>query len=153
MAERNEEQQGLDRSGDRAVSGPAAQTWAHFLKELRARGGLGRELAERAASSVMCALEQRIVGGEVDDLEAQLPSRLRELLQRCPSHAGNPPRRFGRDEFIGMIAKDLDVEPEEAEHLARVVFQTVRERLSDGEVDDVSNQLPRDLEDLWRAAV
>lgn len=135
------------------TGGLRAQTWSHFLKELQGRGGLARDLAERAAVSVMCAIEQRLFGGEADDLEAQLPMRLRELLQRCPRHGGAAPRRFGRDEFLEMIASDLCVDPEEAEHLARVVFGTVRGRLSEGEADDVADQLPEDLRVLWQRPV
>lgn len=132
------------------TGGLRAQTWSYFLKELQARGGLARDLAERSAVSVMCAIEQRLYGGEASDLEAQLPMRLRELLQRCPRHGGSVPERFGKDAFLQMIANDLDVDVEEAEHLARVVLETVRGRLSDGEVDDVSSQLPADLRALWQ---
>jgi uncharacterized protein (DUF2267 family) len=129
------------------------QTWVHFLKLLQARGGLARELAENAAVSVMCALEQHLAGGEVGNLEAQLPLRLRELLQRCPIHQGAPARRFGRDEFLQMVADELGVETDEAEHLSHVVFETVRDWLSEGEVDDVASQLPDDLRALWAATV
>ncbi len=127
------------------------QTWVHFLKLLQARGGLTRELAENAAASVMCILEQHLAGGEIDDLEAQLPHRLRELLQRCPVHHGAPPQRFGREEFLQRVADDLGVELDEAEHLTHVVFETVRDWLSEGEIEDVASQLPSDVRSLWAA--
>ncbi|MGA9522526.1 MAG: DUF2267 domain-containing protein [Myxococcaceae bacterium] len=129
------------------------QTWVHFLKLLQARGGLTRQLAENAAVSVMCALEQHLAGGEAEDMEAQLPLRLRELLQRCPIHQGTPAKRFGRDEFLDMVASELGVEAEEAEHLTHAVFETVRDWLSEGEVEDVASQLPDDLRGLWAATV
>ncbi len=130
----------------------SAQTWSHFLRRVQANGGLARDLAERAATSVMCALEQRLFGNEASQLEAQLPLRLRELLNRCGRHQGRAPQRFGRDEFLRMIADDLGVEVEEAEQLAHVVFETVRDWITDGEVEDVSSQLPDDLRTLWAPA-
>ncbi len=139
-------------SGPLSSSPRAAQTWSHFLRRLQANGGLTQTLAERAASSVMCALEQRLMRNEARDLEAQLPLRLRELLRRCAAHRGRVPERFGRGEFLQMIAEDLDVEVDEAEMLANIVFETVRDWITDGEVEDVSAQLPDDLRTLWAPA-
>jgi uncharacterized protein (DUF2267 family) len=128
-----------------------AQTWAHFLRLLQARGGLARDLAERAAASVMCVLELRLVGDE-DEAEASLPYRLRELLQTCPRHEEGDGAPFGKPEFVTRVADDLGVEYDESEYLVRAVFETVREWLTEGEVDDVSCQLPADLRELWAQA-
>lgn len=143
---------GIQTSSPIVLSPRSAQTWAHFLRRLQARGGLARELAERSAASIMCALEQRLLGNEAADLAAQLPARLRELMQRCDLHRGPAPTRFGRDEFLQMVADDLDVDLEEAEVLADIVFETVRDWITDGEVEDVSAQLPDDLRTLWAPA-
>jgi uncharacterized protein (DUF2267 family) len=132
-----------------SLSGRSAQTWSHFLRRVQAQGGLARDLAERAAVSVMCALEQRLFGGESEQLEAQLPVRLRELLRRCEAHQGRTPQPFGREQFLAMICEDLSVEVDEAEQLAHVIFETVREWITDGEVEDVAAQLPGDLRTLW----
>jgi uncharacterized protein (DUF2267 family) len=95
-------------------------------------------------------LEQRILATEVHDLESQLPSKLRELLHECERHERERPKRFGREEFIRMIAEDLDLDDGQAEIAARNVMNVVRERISEGEMRDVEGQLPSDLVDLWR---
>jgi uncharacterized protein (DUF2267 family) len=129
------------------------QTYVDFLKQLSERGGMSPHVAEEAASSVLCALEQRIFGEEARDLEAQLPQKLVELLQRCPRHEGPPPDKFGKEEFLRMVGEDLHLAPEAAEPVVRAVFAVLRERISEGEAQDVILQLPEDLRALWQRPV
>ncbi len=125
-------------------------TYKNFIKSLAELGNMTEEEAENASVSVLCALEQRIMSDEARDLEAQLPFKLQELLHRCERHEGGVPERFGREEFLEMVANDIDCSPEEAESIARSVFTTVRSQITEGEAEDVASQLPRDLQDLWR---
>ncbi|AGC41362.1 hypothetical protein MYSTI_00003 [Myxococcus stipitatus DSM 14675] len=126
-----------------------SRTYELFLGDLAARVGGDRALAQRAAESVLCTLEQRLMGTEVKHLEAQLPAKVRDLLKRCPRHEGLPPRKFKLLEFLQMVGDDLDTPPNEAERLSRAVFATLREHISEGEIDDVMGQLPADLRALW----
>ncbi len=125
------------------------QTYKAFLRNLMVIGSMNEEDAERAAVSVLCALEQRLFGQEAAHLEAQLPGKLQDLLVRCERHMGKPATKFGKDGFIQMVAHDLDVEPLEAERKIRAVFSAVRDQVSEGEIDDVIGQLPSDLRELW----
>lgn len=128
----------------------AGSTYKNYLKELCQLGNMSEEQAEEASVSVLCALEQRIYGTEVADLEAQLPLKLRDLLQRCPRHEGKPPGKFGKEGFLQMIADDLNTDVGNAERCARAVFRTVRAQITEGEAEDVAGQLPEDLAELWR---
>ncbi|RKH40846.1 DUF2267 domain-containing protein [Corallococcus sicarius] len=128
-----------------------SQTYKAFLKYLCDVGKLPSEqAAEDAAVSVLCVLEQRLVGEEDKDLEAQLPMKLRELMIRCDRHeAGPPPQKFGRAEMMSMVAEDLDMEPEDTEPIIRAVFSAIQAQISTGESDDIAGELPPDLRDLW----
>lgn len=128
-----------------------SQTYKHFLEYLRDVGKFpSDEEAEVAAVSVLCTLEQRILGEEAQDMEAQLPARLRELLSRCDRHAsGPPPDKFGRDEMLQRVSEDCGVQPEHAEPLVRAVFSALQAQISEGELQQVAEQLPEDLRDLW----
>jgi CBS domain-containing protein len=126
----------------------AAQTYTFFLRDLEAKG-LDRKLARQAIQSVLCVMEQRLMSEEARHLEAQLPRKVVELLERCPKHQGKQYRKFGRDEFLGMVAEELGVDIKEAERITCVVLSTVREHISEGEAEDVLGQLPRELRDLW----
>jgi len=126
------------------------QTYKQFLKRLAAQTDLPEQDAQMAAVSILCGLEQRLMREEGDDLEAQLPFKLRELLQRCERHEGRPPVKFGRDEFLELICEDLGVRKDRVESLVRDVFAVLREQVSEGEIQQVIDQLPKDFRDLWQ---
>lgn len=131
-----------------------SQTYKAFLKHLCDRGGMSPSVAEKAAVSVLCAIEQRILGEEARDMEAQLPRKLLELLNRCERHeSGPPPRKFGRVEMLQMVSEDLSLNPEAVEPVIRAVLDAIRDQISEGEVEQVMRQLPHDLRDLWRPTV
>lgn len=124
-------------------------TYKAFLRDVCARGSMTEQEAEAAAVAVLCRLEQRLMAEEANDLEAQLPFTLRNLLQRCEKHVGEKPRKYGRDEFVDMVARDLDCPKPQAELACLAVFEATRKRLTDGEAMDVEAQLPADLKDFW----
>lgn len=153
------EREGQEQAGEQRKPNPdlraqrsesrTTQTYTFFLRDLEAKANIGRERAEQAAQSVLCLLEQRLMDTEAKHLEAQLPQKVRDLLQRCPRHQGTAPRKFKLEQFLAMVAEDLDTTPNEAERLSRAVFTTVREHISEGESEDVMGQLPLDLRALW----
>lgn len=131
-----------------------SQTYAAFIKHLCERGGMSPSVAEQAAVSVLCAIEQRIFGEEARDFEAQLPQKLTALLVRCERHeSGPPPRKFGREEMLRMVGEELSLAPEAVEPVIRAVLSALRDQVSEGEVEQVMKQLPHDLRDLWRPVV
>ena len=126
------------------------QTFKAFLHNLRVLGSMNEEEAEKAAVSVLCVLEQRLFGEEAAHLEAQLPSKLRNLLWRCERHIGSPANKFGRYDFIRMVSEDLELDIFQAEKRIRSVFAALRDQVSEGEIEDVIGQLPADMRDLWQ---
>lgn len=129
------------------------QTFKAFLNNLAVLGSMNEEEAERAAVSVLCALEQRLFGEEAAHLEAQLPGKLQELLVRCERHLGKPAHKFGKEGFIRMVSEDLGVDALEAERKIRAVFTAVRDQVSEGEIEDVIGQLPADMRELWQRTI
>jgi uncharacterized protein (DUF2267 family) len=124
----------------------AATTYHAFLKEVEHLIELPKELTERATIAVLSALEQRVFPEESRNLEAQLPSKLRELLGRVRAERQ---RRFGRNELFRIVGAELGKKPEEVEPIVRAVFRAVREKISEGEAQDLAAELPRDIAELW----
>ena len=129
----------------------ASHTYRGFINELTGVTGFSADEAERAALAVLGLIEQRITAGEWDDLEAQLPFKLRELLEASSHGGGEQPRRFGRAELVAEVAEALGLGEREAEHTAHCVMAVVRERITPGEAEDVAGQLPADIAELWRS--
>lgn len=128
----------------------ATNSYKTFMDKLKTLADMPGADLEAAAASVLCALEQRLTADESFDLESQLPSKLRELLQRCDRHQLSEPRRFGLSEFYDKVANDLDIERDEAVPLVRAVILAVKYQISQGEADDVQSQLPGDLKQIWQ---
>jgi uncharacterized protein (DUF2267 family) len=104
-----------------------------------------------AAAAVLCVLAQRLSRGEARDLVAGLPESLRPRVQACARHRGERGEAFDYDEFRRRVAAHLDISEPDAEDTARAVFAAVRRTLPLKEQRDIIDQLPRDLEQLWRS--
>src|SRR4030095_6770915 len=76
-----------------------------------------------------------------------------EFVRRCDAHAGIKQHKIGRAEFVAMVADDLGVLPERAEHLVLSVFHARRAQVSPGEARQVEGQLPPDLRALWERSL
>ncbi|MCP3098191.1 DUF2267 domain-containing protein [Myxococcus sp. K15C18031901] len=131
----------------------ASQTYAAFIKRLCDRGGMSPAVAQQAAVSVLCAVEQRINSDETRDLEAQLPNKLADLLHRCERHEDELPGKFGREDLLRRVGEDLALNPDAVEPVVRAVLNSIRDLISEGEAEDVMSQLPEDLRELWRHPV
>lgn len=151
MAHHGKSEEELQREREQRHEAHLESSYKTFINELCQPGDMDQGEAECAAAAVLCALENRIHPDESQDMEAQLPQKLRELLAHCRRGKEEAPQRFGKEAFIDRVATDLHVTPERAESVARRVFATVRDQISDGESQDVEGQLPSDIADLWRA--
>jgi uncharacterized protein (DUF2267 family) len=128
----------------------AESTYSAFLKDLRWLGRMSEQEAQRAAVSVLHALEQRIVRSQARHLEAQLPKKLRELLHEAERVEGEEFRRFGKQRLFRIVARELGKEASDVEPIVRAVFAAVRMHISEGEAEHVASGLPEDLADMWR---
>ena len=140
------------RRAQRAES-RSSQTYKAFINHLCERGGMSPSVAQQAAVSVLCAIEQRIYSEEAADLEAQLPRKLTELLHSCERHEEELPARFGREELLKRVGEDLSLNPDAVEPVVRAVLDAIRHQISEGEAEDVMSQLPADMRDLWGRAI
>jgi uncharacterized protein (DUF2267 family) len=99
--------------------------------------------AEKTAVVVMQGLCDRLPGKEANDLLAQLPAMLKELVIVSPA-----PLPISAEELVRQVADELDVDPDEARTRIRAVFATLREAVTRGEFEDVLAQLDPDYADL-----
>jgi uncharacterized protein (DUF2267 family) len=126
----------------------AGSTYKSFLLDVAERGGFSLDEAEEYAIAVVATLEERLTLPEVLDLEAQLPSLMRELLDDEPI-LDIP--RMHKDQFCERVATRLDMTEKAAEPIVRVVFAVLRAHISAGEARHVEAQLPDDLKEMWTA--
>ncbi|BCX82858.1 hypothetical protein MIT9_P2449 [Methylomarinovum caldicuralii] len=121
-----------------------------WLKEIEQDlGSDDRYRAYHALRSVLHHLRDRLTVNEAADLAAELPLLIRGIFYEGWNPAKVPVKIRHRDEFLGLIARDFPEEPEEnAEKIARAVFNVLRRHVAAGEIEDVLNALPKELREL-----
>ncbi|MFC4018756.1 DUF2267 domain-containing protein [Micromonospora sp. GCM10011542] len=122
-----------------------------FVDQVAQRTRADSEQAVELTRAVLETLAERLTGGEVLDLAAQLPRPLQMVLK--PSPRTESADRFGAAEFVARVALRAHVEEPAARDAVRAVFTTLREAISGGEFDDVATQMPRDYRGLVEPAM
>jgi len=128
----------------------ASSTYSEFLALAAIELGKPADEAARITLAVITALKHRLPYDEMSDLESQLPFKLRELLDTSEDTYEAPqPRDIKLPEFLALVARDLHIEPAEAEPYVRAVFRLLAQTVSRGEIEEVIHLLPRGLRQLW----
>lgn len=130
-----------------------------FVKQVQELTNLPTEdHAEDGAMIVLSLLSHRLTPDEREDAAAQLPEDLRKLwysdtwFSNFISISRQQQLKYRKkEELFAMIRneadkKQLDVGPEQ---LAIAVFRTLKQQISQGEVEDIAAQLPMDLKQVW----
>ncbi len=117
--------------------------------------------AEEGAHIVLSLLSHRLTPDESRNVAAQLETDLRRLwnsdtwISNYLSITGEKQLRFRKKEqFFSLIRNEIDKRqlPVGAEQLASAVFRVLKEQVSRGEISDIADQLPEDLEAVWLSA-
>jgi len=124
-----------------ATNTPAARFGVdEFIRRVAEREGVDAATAERDARAVFTALGYAVSPGELADAAAQLPNEFAALLPRAPWVD-----RPTADEFAARIAWRTGLDGERAMRAAGAVVETLAERISGGEVEDLEARLPLEL--------
>ncbi|MDX2090490.1 MAG: DUF2267 domain-containing protein [Kofleriaceae bacterium] len=130
---------------------PLEEPTESVLRELEQSGVLPKGTAPAAAMrAVLCTLSMEMTGAEARMFAELAPRTMRRLLDRCVAHRGERPQSFDQAAFLDQVAEHLDIEPREAEQIARTVFAALRGRMPADEVQRIDNRLPRSVRKLWR---
>lgn len=119
-----------------------------LVRAVVARGDFLPELAEKYIVAVIATLEEHLSFADVSDLEAELPSALRETLHREPLL--DLPTMDDR-ELFHRVRTRLRVTQEEAEFITRIVLQALRASIPPEEAARIDADLAPSLQPLWRA--
>jgi uncharacterized protein (DUF2267 family) len=115
-----------------------------MVKTVKERARLAdREDAESTMWVAVQALSDRLIGGEADDLLAQLPEPLKsEILVVDEADPMDP------QAFVQRVARELELPEQEARERVRAVFGTLHEAVTEGEWEQVVGQLDKKYAEL-----
>lgn len=122
-----------------------------FVDQVARRTNASSERAVDLIRATLETLAERLTGGEVLDLAAQLPKPLQLVLK--PHPRTEAAERFGAAEFVARVAQRAGVDESAARGAVQAVFTTLREAIVGGEFDEVVTQLPRDFRDMVEPAL
>jgi uncharacterized protein (DUF2267 family) len=104
-----------------------------------------RQQSYHALTAVMHALRDRLTVEEASDLAAQLPALVRGLYYEGWKPA-KVPVKMHREEFLDRIRQDFPYALEGGvELLVRRTLAALRHYVTDGEWEDISSGMPKDL--------
>jgi uncharacterized protein (DUF2267 family) len=125
-----------------------ANSW---LKDLMTELGWDdRHKAFVGLRAVLHALRDRLTVNEAVHLGAELPVILRGVYYDGWDPAKTPIKDRRKEEFLLRVAGNLpgfsDIDPQE---ITIAVFMLLSDRVSEGEIRDIKQVLPQDLQPLW----
>lgn len=107
----------------------------------------------RAYSALRCslhALRDRLPVNEAAHLGAQLPMLVRGFYYEGWHPAGTPKSERTKEAFLSHIRETFRNEPDiDAEGTVRAVFSFLAQRISAGEIEDITKVLPEEIRALW----
>jgi uncharacterized protein (DUF2267 family) len=114
-----------------------------FYRRVAEREGVDRRTAAAHARAVFVALGVAVAPGELRDMASQLPAEYEPLLQA----AGVGRRRAAGEPYdlTLRVAELGGLDREQARKATEAVLETLAVRISEGEVEDLQKELPRNL--------
>ena len=127
-----------------------------WLEELVRKGAFeGEQQAYSWFRAVLHAIRDRLTVEEAAHLASQLPMLVRGFYYEGWRPALAPNEWSTLDEFFGQIRKSLHAAPqEEVGDMRRstgAVLTLLTEKLTEGQVRHVREQLPKEVQELWPA--
>jgi uncharacterized protein (DUF2267 family) len=118
------------------TTGPEGFDVDEFLRRVAGRAETDLDGAERDTRAVFAALGRVLSADELDDLAAELPKDYAPLLPRGPFVDV-----LAADVFVQRVAQRVGLDQERATRATEAVLETLAERISDGEVEDLVSRL------------
>ncbi len=122
-----------------------------WLKEIMSDMGWDdRRKAYLALRATLQTLRDRLTMEEAVQLGAQLPMLIRGFYYEGWSPSGKPSSDLrDKDQFLACVNDQFPNEDVDAERVVRSVFAVLANRISKGEMEDIKQILPDDLNELW----
>ncbi len=122
-----------------------------WLKDLAFEMGWeDRHRAYLAMRACLHTLRDRLTADEAVHLGAQLPMLIRGFYYEGWKPSEVPKKIRDKDAFVSEVAAAFgDMGPDDPEDLVRALFKQLQFRISEGEIEDIKQELPKQIEALW----
>ena len=126
------------------------QTTNIWLDEIMAELGPDRQLAWHVLGAVLRGLRDRLPLGLVAHLGSQLPILIRGTYYDQWTPRDKPLELRSLEEFLDHVGQALwNTRPVNVKDAVQVVFRTISNHVTEGQVRKVRDSLPKDVAALW----
>lgn len=126
------------------------QTTQEWLVDVQEEMALADEQqAYEVTRAVLHTLRDRLTIEECAHFAAQLPMLMQGVYYHEWTPKDKPEKIRDKDEFLERIGEKL-MGKHPADESARAVFGVFRKRMTEGEIEDVINILPKEIQELWQ---
>jgi uncharacterized protein (DUF2267 family) len=119
-----------------------------FVRRVAEREGTDLATAARDARAVFTALERAVGRREVADMTSELGKGFAPLIGGADQVA--PARVVAAETFVERVADRAGISEDGARRAVEAVLETLGERISGGEVDDLAASLPEEFHEPLR---
>jgi uncharacterized protein (DUF2267 family) len=122
-------------------------TWLKEISEYL--GNPERQVAYHALRGVLFALRDRLTVDEAFNLAAQLPILIRGIFFEGYKVTGRP-QKYHAEDFLARVEHEMStVGRTNPERATRAVLTVLHKHVTAGEIQDVIDELPKDIRRLW----
>jgi uncharacterized protein (DUF2267 family) len=123
-----------------------------FLRRVAEREGVSQDEARAHARAVFDALGFVVQPKELHDIASELPKDFAPLIAKAmnpdvppPLHPPVPTHTWSAERIIKRVAERAEIDSETARRATEATLETLAERISAGQADDLRGWLPREL--------
>lgn len=111
--------------------------YREMIKQVQQKSGFSDAEAKDALEATVECLAVHLTEGERKDFASQLPQQLKDIALSVYATEEN-----ASQDLFQQFIQNQQVEPEQAKRQLLAAWETIKEAISPGEIDDIRAQLP-----------
>lgn len=115
-------------------------TYRELIKKVQLYSGFSDQESENALVLFVKNLGARLTPDEQKDFASQLPAELKEAALTTETS-----RVKTADAFIQLFCLEENIDEKHAKKQVMSAWRAIKDTVSEGEIQDIKSQLPRDL--------
>lgn len=119
-----------------------------FIERVQKAGVADRTVATNVTFATIEALCLHLPQEEIRQMTSQLPGELSQSALKGGQQAGDPQSKVELEQFYSEVATRADMSASDVREPVAAVIETFKKALSEGEIVDVTFDLPPDINTL-----
>lgn len=115
--------------------------YREMVKKVQQYSGFSDSESENALVTFIKMLAKRLTPDERMDFASQLPAELQDTAMSV----GSTDENISMEDIVETIAEEQNIDEDHAKKQVMAAWQTLKDAITRGEIDDIRAQLPKDM--------